>query len=386
MPNRANEFVSDSKAMSGLLVSASPHIHARESVPSIMWAVVAALVPPGIFGVVLYGLRALVIICIAVGSAVATEFIIQKLRGRKSTIGDGSAVITGLLLAYILSPGVPWFVPLIGSVFAIGVVKFCFGGLGMNIWNPALAARAFLLSAYIIPMTHSWIYPNEQQLFGDLSRAGNILVREGRDVSPIDATTAATPRDAVKTEIGYAQQDPNWPGWQDLKAAGDKPADWLRRIRERNKTSYIDLLIGTRGGCIGESSTLLLLLGGLFLLFRGIIRWQIPVFYIGTTALLCWALPVRFPDGTAWFAGDPLFAVMSGGLMLGAFFMATDMVTSPVTRRGMVIFAVGCGIITALIRVYGGYPEGVNYSILLMNTVVPLIDRYVKPRKYGYVK
>lgn len=142
-------------------------------------------------------------------------------------------------------------------------------------------------------------------------------------------------------------------------------------------------MIGTRGGCIGEGSVLLLLLGGIFLLWRGIIVWQIPFLYIATTGLLCWALPVRFPEGTAWFAGDPLFAVMSGGLVLGAFFMATDMVTSPVTRNGMAIFAVGCGVITALIRRYGGYPEGVNYAILLMNTAVPLIDRYIKPRKYG---
>jgi len=380
MPNQPT-----TNAMNNLLVSSSPHIRARESIPSIMWAVVAALIPAGIFGIVLYGLRAVVIILIAVGTAVLTELIIQKLRRRKMTIGDGSAVVTGLLLAYILSPGVPWFVPLVGSVFAIAIVKFCFGGLGMNIWNPALAARALVLSSWIVWMTASWVYPTEQQIFGDLSRSGTPLVSSGRDVSKIDATTAATPRAAVKDEITLAK-DADWAGWQDLKAAGDKPADWLRRIRERNKTSYVDLLIGTRGGCIGESSTILLLLGGLFLLFRGIIRWQIPVFYIGTVALLGWALPVRFPGGTAWFAGDPLFAVMSGGLMLGAFFMATDMVTSPVTRRGMIFFAIGCGVLTALIRAYGGYPEGVNYSILLMNTAVPLIDRYIKPRKYGYVR
>ena len=380
MPNQPT-----TNAMNNLLVSSSPHIRARESIPSIMWAVVAALIPAGIFGIVLYGLRAVVIILIAVGTAVLTELIIQKLRRRKMTIGDGSAVVTGLLLAYILSPGVPWFVPLVGSVFAIAIVKFCFGGLGMNIWNPALAARALVLSSWIVWMTASWVYPTEQQIFGDLSRSGTTLVSSGRDVSKVDATTAATPRAAVKDEI-ILGKDADWAGWQDLKAAGDRPADWLRRIRERNKTSYIDLLIGTRGGCIGESSTILLLLGGLFLLFRGIIRWQIPVFYIGTVALLGWALPVRFPGGTAWFAGDPLFAVMSGGLMLGAFFMATDMVTSPVTRRGMIFFAIGCGVLTALIRAYGGYPEGVNYSILLMNTAVPLIDRYIKPRKYGYVR
>ena len=272
--------------------------------------------------------------------------------------------------------------PLVGSVFAVAVAKLAFGGLGMNIWNPALAGRAFILSGYIIAMTASWIYPSERQIIGDLRRAGQVLRQRPAIRKAIDATTTATPRQAVKEEINLAQ-DPDWEGWADLKAAGDKPSDWLRKIHERNKTDYIDLVVGTRGGCIGESSTVLLLIGGIFLLLRGIISWRIPFLYIATTGLLCWALPVRFPDGTAWFAGDPLFAVTSGGLMLGAFFMATDMVTSPVTRMGMAVFAVGCGVITAIIRRYGGFPEGVNYAILLMNTAVPLIDRYIKPRKYG---
>jgi len=367
--------------MDNLLVSASPHIRAEESVASIMWAVVLALVPAGMLGIFLYGSNALILICIAVGSAVATELIIQKARGKKQTIGDGSAVITGLLMAYIISPGSPWYVPMAGSVFAVAVAKFAFGGLGMNIWNPALAGRAFVLSGYIIAMTASWIYPSEEQVLGELTRSG-VVLKPTQPQKPIDATTTATPRAAIKDEIKTAQ-NPDWEGWGDLKQAGDKPADWLRRIHARNKTSRLDLLIGTRGGCIGEGSVLLLLLGGVFLLWRGIIVWQIPFLYIATTGLLCWALPVRFPEGTAWFAGDPLFAVMSGGLVLGAFFMATDMVTSPVTRKGMAIFAVGCGVITALIRRYGGYPEGVNYAILLMNTAVPLIDRYIKPRKYG---
>jgi electron transport complex protein RnfD len=364
--------------MDNLLVCTSPHIRGEESVASIMWTVVVALVPAGLFGVFLYGTDALFLICIAVGTAVATEFLIQKAFGRKTTIGDGSAVITGLLLAYIISPGSPWFVPVVGSVFAIGIAKLAFGGLGMNIWNPALAGRAFILSAYIMAMTAGWIYPNEKQIKGELWRAGNRIEK-------VDATTTATPRAAVKNEIDAAK-DSDWPGWADLKSAGTRPADWLKKIQQRNKTSYKDLFIGTRGGCIGESSVLLLLVGAIFLLLRGVITWQIPFFYIATTGLLCWALPVRFPDGTAWFAGDPLFAVTSGGLMLGAFFMATDMVTSPVTRKGMIMFAIGCGVITAIIRRYGGYPEGVNYAILLMNTAVPLIDRYIKPRKYGAAK
>ena len=364
--------------MDNLLVSTSPHIRGDESVASIMWTVVVALVPAGMFGVFLYGTDALLLICIAVVSAVAAELIIQKARGRKATVGDGSAVITGLLLAYIISPGSPWYVPMIGSVFAIAIAKFAFGGLGMNIWNPALAGRAFILSAWIMAMTASWVYPNEKQIMGELWRSGD-------RIETVDATTTATPRKAVKDEI-TAAKDPDWPGWADLKSAGPRPADWLKKIHRRNQTSYKDLFIGTRGGCIGESSVLLLLVGGLFLLIRGVITWRIPFFYIATTGFLCWALPVSFPEGRAWFAGDPLFAVMSGGLVLGAFFMATDMVTSPVTRKGTILFAIGCGAITAVIRRYGGYPEGVNYAILLMNTAVPLIDRYVKPRKYGAAK
>jgi len=365
-----------------LLVSASPHIRAEESVATIMWTVVLALLPAGMFGVYLFGQHALLLIAISVSAAVATEYVIVRLRGRASTIGDGSAVITGLLLAYIISPSSPWYVPLVGSVFAVAIAKHAFGGLGMNIWNPALAARAFILSSYIIAMTASWVYPSPGQVLGDLSRSGTVYKKGRVTAAPYDALTTATPRAAVKNEIAAAQ-NPDWAGWADLKAAGDKPADWLKRIHERNRTSYLDLLVGTRGGCIGETSSLLLVLGGLFLIARGIVAWRIPFFYIGTAALLGWALPVKFPGGTAWFAGDPLFAVMSGGLMLGAFFMATDMVTSPVTRKGMIVFAVGCGVLTSFIRLYGGYPEGVNYAILLMNTTVPLIDRYIKPRKYG---
>ena len=369
--------------MEKLLVSASPHIRSKESVPLIMWTVVVALLPAGMWGVYVFGMNALLLILISVATAAATEFVIEKARGRKSTLGDGSAVITGLLLGYIISPGAPWYVPLIGAIFAIGIVKCVFGGLGMNIWNPALAGRAFIMSGYIVAMTATWIYPNENQVIGRLSRAGVVLKADNVS-QKIDAKTTATPRTAIKDEL-KAAKDPDWKGWADLKAAGDKPADWLRRIAERNKTDYLDLFWGTRGGCIGETGIWLLLAGGIFLLFRRIIYWQVPVFYIGTTALLGWALPIRFPGGSAWFAGDPLFAVLSGGLVLGAFFMATDMVTSPVTRRGMAIFAVGCGVLTTLIRNYGGYPEGVNYAILIMNTTVPLIDRYVKPRKYGAI-
>jgi len=376
--------------MAKFVVSTSPHIRAEESIPTIMWTVVLALIPAGMFGVYVFGTEALLLIAISIAAAVVAEHVIQKLRGLPSTIGDGSAVVTGLLLAYVISPAAPWYVPLIGSVFAIAVVKFAFGGLGMNIWNPALMGRAFVMSAYILLMTATWIYPKPQMIWGELRRGGELLhtgaeanSTPAKKVDPeVFATTTATPRAAVRAEILNAK-DPDWEGWQEIKTAGSTPADWLRRIYERNKTSYIDLFLGTRGGCIGETGSIWLILGGLFLLFRRIIYWQVPAFYVGSVALLSWALPVKLAYGTAWFAGDPLFAIMSGGLMLGAFFMATDMVTSPVTRRGMAIFGIGCGLLTVIIRNYGGYPEGVCYAILLMNTAVPLIDRYIKPRKYG---
>ncbi|HUU70324.1 MAG TPA: RnfABCDGE type electron transport complex subunit D [Planctomycetota bacterium] len=376
--------------MARLVVSTSPHIRAEESIPTIMWTVVLALTLPGMFGVYIFGTKALLLIAISVAAAVVTEHVIQKLRGKRSTIGDGSALVTGLLLAYVISPGAAWYVPLIGSVFAIAVVKFAFGGLGMNIWNPALMGRAFVMSAYILLMTASWIYPRPQLILGELRRGGEVLhagpeatTTATKKLDPqVFATTTATPRAAVRKEILDAK-DPDWDGWKDIKTAGSKPSDWLHRIYERNKTSYLDLFIGTRGGCIGETGSIWLILGGLFLLYRRIIYWQVPAFCIGTVALLSWALPVKLAYGTAWFAGDPLFAILSGGLMLGAFFMATDMVTSPVTKKGMAIFGIGCGVLTVIIRNYGGYPEGVCYAILLMNTAVPLIDRYVKPRKYG---
>jgi len=314
-----------------LLVSSSPHIRDAQSIPKIMWTVAAALAPAAIMGVVFFGAGALKVIAASIVAAVATEAIIQKLSGQRVTVDDGSAFVTGLLLALVLPSSVPLYVPITGAVVAIAVAKHCFGGLGHNIWNPALIGRAFVQVAW---------------------------------ASKISLAKWPTPRccywaDAV-TEVS--------PLFKDKESALDYP--------------LIELLFGNIPGCIGETCALALIIGGVFLIIRGYVNWRIPVCYIATAALLSWILP-----GQAWVApqliGNPVLHLLAGGLMLGAFFMATDMVTTPMTGMGMAIFGIGCGALTVLIRFYGGYPEGVCYSILLMNTATPLIDRWCRPKVVG---
>jgi len=305
---------------SKLVVTVSPHVSSGESISKIMWLVVIALIPATIGSYVFFGLRAINTILISVATAVTMEAVIQRMRHKPIAILDGSSVITGILLAFNLPPTVPFWIPILGTGVAIVIAKQTFGGLGQNIFNPALAGRAFLLAAYPSHMTR-WIP----------SRLSNVNV-----------STYATPLAIVKEKAGVGL-----PG-------------------------YLDMFLGNIGGCIGETSAALLILGGLFLLWRKVITWYIPVTYIGTVALL-----------TFVFGKDPLFHILSGGLMLGAIFMATDMVTSPVTPKGMIIFGIGCGLLTVIIRLFGRYPEGVSYSILLMNACTPLIDRYVLPRRFG---
>ncbi|MFH1868884.1 MAG: RnfABCDGE type electron transport complex subunit D [Candidatus Omnitrophota bacterium] len=306
-------------------VSSSPHIHSGKSVKRIMWAVFLALVPSGAWGVYCYGLSALYIIIASVITCVLTEALILKLRKRPVTIIDGSAALTGLLLAYNVSPIVPVWMVCVGAVFAIAVVKQAFGGLGRNIFNPALAGRAFLMASWTRYMV-AFKNPRWQ----------------------IDAVTSATPLDIIKHNFEYPIP------------------------------SYLDLFIGNRGGCIGEVCIAALLVGACFLLYKKYIKWHIPFIYVGTVGLLSWAF-----TGEGLFAGDWLFQILSGGLVLGAFFMATDYVTSPVTKKGKIIFAILCGVITFSIRKWGGYPEGVSYSILIMNAAVPIIDRHTKPKRFG---
>lgn len=319
-----------SQMESKLYVSGSPHLHNKESVSRIMWMVVISLLPAGLAGILIFGIRALWVVVLAVLSAIAAEAALQKITKKKVTIFDGSAFITGLLLAYNLPPNVPFWLPVAGSFFAIFISKYTFGGLGKNIFNPALAGRAFLMA--------SW--PKYMTSFSQPLPAGAGL--------NYDAIAQATPLTLLKGE----------------------------KLFER--ISYLDLFFGKRGGCIGEVCILALLIGAAFLLIRGYISWHIPVSYIITTALLTY---IFGPSGL--FGGDWLFHILSGGLILGAFFMATDYVTSPLTFKGQLVFGIGCGLFTAIIRLWGGYPEGVSYAILIMNAVVPLIDRYLRPRIYG---
>lgn len=308
-----------------LIVGVSPHIHKGESVTRIMWLVVLSLVPSGLAGGFIFGRGALGIILLGIIAAVIAEAALQLFSGRKITVQDGSAVLTGLLLAYNLPPQVPFWMPIVGSVFAIAIAKQSFGGLGQNIFNPALVGRVFLMA--------SW--PKHMNSFS-------------RPLS-YDAVTAATPLTMLK----------------DAKPLGD--------------ISYWQLFLGNRGGCIGEVCIAALILGALFLLIRGYISWHIPLTYLFTVGVFTFI----FGGDAGLFRGDWLFHILSGGLVLGAFFMATDYVTSPLTHKGQIIFGLGCGLLTAVIRLWGGYPEGVSYAILMMNAAAPIIDRYTRNRIYG---
>ncbi len=333
-------------------VSSSPHIYDQESIPKIMYSVCLALLPAAVGAVYFFGLRALYIIIIGIVSAIATEGILCKLMKKPLTISDGSALLTGLLLAYNVSVQVPLWMPAIGSFFAIAVGKFVFGGLGYNPMNPALLGRAFLLA--------SW--PTHMRNFTGVPHSGKI--------SGIDIITSPTPLEVLKTAKDILQNQSQY--------SIEKVNVYKQAILELSD-SIGKLFWGNVGGCLGETSVFLLLIGAAFLMYKRYIGWKIPFSYIGTVALLSWVFGGK--DGL--FSGFVLFHIFSGGLILGAFFMATDMVTSPVTFRGRIFFGIGCGIITVLIRQIGGYPEGVSYSILLMNLLTPMLDRWTKPRVFG---
>lgn len=316
------------------IVCVSPHLHTDESVSKIMWMVTASLIPAGIAGVFIFGITALWVIILAIISAVVAEGALQILTRRKVTLLDGSAVLTGLLLAYNLPPKVPFWLPIAGSFFAIAIGKIVFGGLGQNIFNPALVGRVFLMA--------SW--PKYMTAFS----------------APLnyDAVTSATPLVLMKE---------------------GRLAEYISQSAHYKHILYLDLFFGKRGGCIGEVCILALLIAAIFLLLKKYISWHIPVTYIITTGIFTYI----FGGKNGLFSGDWLLHILSGGLILGAFFMATDYVTSPLTRRGQIIFGIGCGLLTAIIRLWGGYPEGVSYAILIMNAAVPLIDRHTRPRIYG---
>ncbi|MGE5552119.1 MAG: RnfABCDGE type electron transport complex subunit D [Bacteroidota bacterium] len=314
-----------------VVVSPAPHLQAPTSTEHLMRAVWVALLPAAALAVYFFGWRALAVMLIATVTAVVVEVLCLKAAKRTVAL-DGSAGLTGLLLAMVIPPDVPLWIPVVGSAFAIALGKQIFGGLGHNPLNPALLGRAFLLASWPTLLT-AWRWP------------ANSL---GWAAGQVDAVTTATPLYLLKsgalaemgTEIPLAQ-----------------------------------LFFGNRAGSLGETSALALLVGGLFLIAIRVIDWRIPLAYLASVAALA-----------VLFGQNPLFHLLSGGLIIGAFFMATDYVTSPLTKKGRVIFGLGCGLLTMLIRKYGGYPEGVCYAILIMNAVVPLLDRSTLPRRFGEVK
>ncbi|MFA6347646.1 MAG: RnfABCDGE type electron transport complex subunit D [Dehalococcoidales bacterium] len=316
------ESDNSNKTEGKLITSFAPHISSKWSVKRTMYLVILALMLPTATAIYFFGFNAIFVILTSVIAAVATEYLIKLLR-KKPFVMDGSAVITGLLLALTLPPTIPLWMAAIGSVFAIAIAKEAFGGLGHNIFNPALAGRAFLQLSFPAQMS-VWIAPS--------------------GFAP-DAVTSASPLSDAFEKIGS------------------------------NLEIYRELLIGNISGSLGETSALMLLAGGILLIILRIIDWRTPVAFIGATALLSLAL-----------GQDAVYQILSGGLMIGAFFMATDYVTAPMTRTGKIVFGIGAGILTVIIRLYGGYPEGVCFAILLMNAATPLIERYTQPIPYGLKK
>ncbi len=313
-----------------LILTSSPHLSASQGLKSVMYDVVIALLPALAVSVYLFGLRTLAVILTAILAAVIFEAGVLYMRGKedwRESALDGSAIITGILLAMNLPPSLPLWMTAVGSFVAIVIAKQLFGGLGCNIFNPALIARVFLLISYPVHMT-AWTAPKA------------------------DAISAATPLGLLKTE-GLAKVNASF--------------------------SQMDLFLGNTGGSLGEMCALALLLGGVYLLIRKVITWHTPVSMLGSLAVFTGIFWVLKPDTYA----SPVFHLLTGGAILGAFFMATDLVTSPMTPKGMLIFGAGAGLLTGLIRLFGGFPEGVSFAILIMNALVPAIDKVTKPRKFG---
>lgn len=325
-------------------VSVSPHVRSAESVDKIMWTVVACLVPPLILSIFVFGIQVLLITAVSVISCMAVEAVSQKLLGRPVTVRDGSAALTGMLMAFVIPPGVSFLVPILGAVMAIYIGKHLLGGLGYNIFNPALLGRAFLLATFPVAMTSAWLPPlTDGAIFTYLSGG-------------LDAVSTATPL-AVMKEQGMAA---------------------FYEMFGSSTEIYFSFFMGWRPGCIGETSGILILLGGLYLMYRGYITWHIPVSLLGSLALLTWIF-----GGDTLFSGDPLLAMLTGGAMLGAFYMATDYVTSPSTRTAQMVYGAGIGALTVLIRLKGGYPEGICYAILLMNPLSTVLDGWFKPKRFA---
>ena len=321
-------------------VAPSPHAFGKESVPRLMYGVVIALVPAFLSSVFFFGIGAVIVTLVSVTSCVVIEYLIQRyILKVRPTVSDGSAVVTGLLLAFCLPVNIPLWMVVLGALVAIGIAKMTFGGLGNNPFNPALVGRVFLFVSFPVQMT-SWPLPN------------------GFATRLTDALTGATPLAVVKEGI--------------------KNSEPVAGLMEQ-VPSHMQLFYGQMNGSMGEVAALALIIGLVYMLIRKIITWHIPVSILLTVIVFSGILWLVNPQDNA----DPLFHLLTGGLMLGAIFMATDYVTSPMTRMGMIIYGVGIGLITILIRRFGAYPEGVQFAILIMNAFTPLINMYIKPKRFG---
>ncbi|MEA3495147.1 MAG: RnfABCDGE type electron transport complex subunit D [Bacteroidota bacterium] len=323
-----------------LTISLSPHIHGDQNVKKIMYGVIIAMLPALLVSFYYFGLNAVRVTLIAITASILFEYLIQKflIKG-KTTINDGSAIITGILLAFNVPSNLPWWIIVIGSLVAIGIAKMTFGGLGKNPFNPALVGRVFLLISFPVQMT-SWPKPLES-------------------VSKLaDVVTGPTPLGLMKEGL----------------AGGKTVSELMPEI-----PNYVNLLLGNMGGSLGEVSAIALLIGAVFMFWKKIITWHIPVAYLGSVIIFAGILWLVNPE----LYVNPLFHLVTGGLLLGVFYMATDMVTSPMNPKGMLIFGAGAGILTLVIRIFGAYPEGVSFAILIMNAFVPLINNAFKPKRFG---
>jgi electron transport complex protein RnfD len=339
-PARQNTGQKNQKGMSSTLytVSASPHIHTTLTIPQIMRGVIIAMLPALAFSVYTFGISSLYITLLAVLFCMLIEYVIVRfMLNKPATLYDGSAIITGMLLAFNVPTNLPWHIVLIGAIVAVGIGKLSFGGLGNNPFNPALVGRVFLLVSFPVEMT-SW----------------PVAVRS----LSLDATTSATPLGILKD--------------------GLKEGETVNALMAQ-MPSYTDFFFGFQGGSLGEMSAFAILLGLIYMLVRKIITWHIPVSMLGTIFIMTGIFWLVDPSRYA----DPVFHLLTGGIMLGAVFMATDYVISPFTHKGMLVFGAGIGVITVLIRLFGSYPEGVSFAILIMNAFTPLINRSVKPRRFG---
>jgi Na+-translocating ferredoxin:NAD+ oxidoreductase subunit D len=387
-----------------MLATSSPHVRDPDSTRRIMWTVNLALLPALLAGGYFFGWRAFYVSGLSVLAAMASELLCQKLRKKPMTLGDGSAIITGLLVAFCMPPTVRWFVPVVGSAAAIILAKQVFGGLGNNIWNPALVGRAFVHNAFPVDLNPP-AYPLIRTTPGEGVGAWiadffhRLTIDVGSVVHPVtpeaapDVISGATPLAVIKDSlIGRPEEF--------VHAAETIPAKFeivFQRLGAgtAQPAGLLDAFVGNIGGNIGEISAVLLLAGAALMLARRVITWHIPVTYLASFALLMAILPLPLGgEDSRWIWAPALLGgsaglnyvlmhLLTGGLMLGALYMATDMVTSPMTVKGLIIFGIGCGLLTALIRLYGAFPEGVSYAILLMNTTVPIIDRFTRPRTFG---